>query len=99
VSNAGILRQDEVWDLKETDLDDLYAVLLKGVVAAGSRAAQAMKAQRAGCILNVTSRAAYGSYGRSLYAAMKGAVSALTYSWALELAPFGVRVNAISPSA
>src|SRR5437899_13100133 len=39
VSNAGILRQDEVWDLKEADLDDLYNVLLKGVVAAGGRAA------------------------------------------------------------
>jgi 3-oxoacyl-[acyl-carrier protein] reductase len=99
VSNAGILRQDEVWDLKEADLDDLYNVLLKGVVAAGSRAAREMKSQRAGCILNVTSRAAYGSYGRSLYAALKGAVASLTYSWALELAPYGVRVNALSPSA
>lgn len=99
VNNAGNLRQDEVWDLKEQDVDDLYAVLCKGVIAAGHRASLAMKERRSGVILNVTSRAAYGSYGRGVYAGFKAAVASLTYTWALELAPFDVRVNAISPSA
>ncbi|MBX3232191.1 MAG: SDR family oxidoreductase [Labilithrix sp.] len=51
-----------------------------------------------GSILNVSSTSAYKAMrDQSVYAATKAAVLALTRSWALELAPHGIRVNAVAP--
>ena len=58
-----------------------------------------MVAQGAGTILNVTSGALLGILEHSLYGATKGAVMSLTYGWAMDAAPHGVRVNALSPLA
>ena len=58
-----------------------------------------MMARRSGSIVNVTSGAQAGYVQRSAYAASKGAVAAMTYTWALELGPYGIRVNAVSPTA
>jgi 3-oxoacyl-[acyl-carrier protein] reductase len=57
-----------------------------------------MAKNRRGVILNVTSFAQAGGPDLSAYNASKGAIASLTYSWALELAPFGIGVNALSPS-
>lgn len=52
-----------------------------------------------GCIVNIASKVAItGQGGTSGYAAAKGAILALTEDWAAELAPFGIRVNAIVPA-
>ncbi len=52
-----------------------------------------------GAVLNISSKTAItGQGGTSGYAASKGAQLALTREWAVELAPFGIRVNAIIPS-
>jgi 3-oxoacyl-[acyl-carrier protein] reductase len=57
-----------------------------------------MKAQRAGVIVNISSDIGFsGDAGRSAYAAAKAAVLGLTRTLALELAPFGVRANAVAP--
>jgi NAD(P)-dependent dehydrogenase (short-subunit alcohol dehydrogenase family) len=57
-----------------------------------------MKAQRSGSIVNIGSVSAYaGQAFRTLYSASKGAVVSFTKSLAWELAPFGIRVNCISP--
>lgn len=57
-----------------------------------------LKASR-GCIVNISSKVALtGQGGTSAYAAAKGAQLALTREWAAELAPFGVRVNAVLPA-
>jgi NAD(P)-dependent dehydrogenase (short-subunit alcohol dehydrogenase family) len=66
------------------------------------RAAQAigpMVAQGAGSIVNVTSGAHLGIAAMGVYGASKGAVASMTYTWAMELASTGVRVNALSPLA
>jgi 3-oxoacyl-[acyl-carrier protein] reductase len=51
-----------------------------------------------GAIVNTVSAAHFGNFGQTNYAAAKGAIASMTYTWALELARHGIRVNAISPS-
>jgi short-subunit dehydrogenase len=58
-----------------------------------------MKEQGRGSIVNLTSRSALGVTGQSTYSTVKGAAMSTTFSWALELLPYGVRVNALSPGA
>ncbi len=55
--------------------------------------------QTKGCIVNISSKvAAAGQGGTSGYAASKGAILALTREWAVELLPYGIRVNAVVPA-
>lgn len=56
-----------------------------------------MKSQRWGRVINISSISALGARERTAYAAAKSALNAITVSWALELAPFGVTVNAVAP--
>ena len=56
-----------------------------------------MKARRKGRIVNLGSRAALGKAGRTVYGATKGAIVALTRTWALELGPFGITANSVAP--
>jgi 3-oxoacyl-[acyl-carrier protein] reductase len=51
-----------------------------------------------GAIVNTVSAAHYGNFGQTNYAGSKGAIASMTYTWAGELARYGIRVNAISPS-
>lgn len=56
-----------------------------------------MKARRAGRIVNIVSRAIHGAYDRTAYSAAKSALVGVTRTWALELAEYGVTVNAVAP--
>jgi 3-oxoacyl-[acyl-carrier protein] reductase len=51
-----------------------------------------------GCIVNTTSGAHFGNFGQTNYAAAKGAIASMTYTWALELSRYGIRVNCVAPS-
>jgi L-fucose dehydrogenase len=54
--------------------------------------------QSKGCIVNISSKTAVtGQGGTSGYASAKGAILSLTREWALELLPYGIRVNAVIP--
>ncbi|MDW8482109.1 MAG: SDR family oxidoreductase [Meiothermus sp.] len=86
--------------LEATDQDWKEAFLLnaQSVFWAMQAAVPGMKARRSGCILNIASVAAFKMVpGRLVYAATKAALVALSRAAALELAPYGIRVNAICP--
>jgi len=73
-------------------------VLLKGVFAGAKHAARQMKAQGNGVIINTASVAGLqAGFGPLVYSAAKAAVAHFSRCLAVELAPFGIRVNAICP--
>jgi NAD(P)-dependent dehydrogenase (short-subunit alcohol dehydrogenase family) len=98
VNNAAL---DHVRALTQTPPEEVRAVFDVNVFAAIAllqAAADAMRAGGGGAIVNVTSRlASVGRPQMGIYAASKGALLALTRSAAIELAPDGIRVNAVAP--
>ncbi|MBT4487320.1 MAG: SDR family oxidoreductase [Rhodospirillaceae bacterium] len=101
VNNAGIAGPTGL--LEDLSLDDwrrCLAVNLDGHFHCLRRAVPLMKAQGAGCIINLSSSAGIlGLPNRTPYTASKWAVVGLTKSLAMEVGPFGIRVNAIAPGS
>jgi NAD(P)-dependent dehydrogenase (short-subunit alcohol dehydrogenase family) len=98
VNAIGILRQGRVDEMAEADWDILMDVNVKGVFLVCKYVVPALKAAGGGSIVNLSSVSAFvGSDGSFAYTTTKGAVSSLTFGIAQELAPFGIRVNAICP--
>jgi NAD(P)-dependent dehydrogenase (short-subunit alcohol dehydrogenase family) len=97
-NNAGIAG---VGNLEETTLDlweQVMRVNVRGVFLMSRAVAPTMIAQRSGSIVNMSSAIAETGLARRVsYAASKGAVLALTKSMQVDLAPHGVRVNALMP--
>jgi NAD(P)-dependent dehydrogenase (short-subunit alcohol dehydrogenase family) len=106
VNNAGIIRDRPIWDLTEDELDSVVRVNLKGHVAPTRWAARYWKerAEREGvardaALVHTSSPSVMGYAGQSNYGAAKGGIATFTLVVAEELAPFGVRSNAIVPAA
>jgi NAD(P)-dependent dehydrogenase (short-subunit alcohol dehydrogenase family) len=99
VNNAGVMHVAAPWEVSEASLRQVVEVNLLGTLFCGTHALSWMRGRGAGVIINVTSGAHLGLPGVSSYAATKGAVISLTYSWALEGRAHGTRVNAVSPLA
>ncbi len=98
INNAGITKDAQLVKMTEAQWDAVIAVNLKGVFLCGQAVAKVMREQGSGSIANATSIVGlYGNFGQSNYAATKGGVIAMTYTWAIELGPKGVRVNAVAP--
>lgn len=99
VNNAGIVFANKVLSTDETAFDRMNDVNVKGVFFGTQLAARAMVGSgRGGAIINISSMAGLqGVPGMSLYCLTKGAVRTFTYAAAAELAPKGIRVNAIHP--
>ncbi len=87
-------------DTDEATWDRVMAVNLKGMYLCAWHAARQMVTRRAGCIINMSPCGATRAHRyRVAYDAAKGAVEAATRAMALDLAPWGIRVNAIAPGA
>ena len=99
VTCAGILRDRMVFNMTEAEWDAVIAVHLKGTFNCGHFASIAMRQQRDGAIVTFTSGAHEGNAGQSNYAAAKGGIASMTYTWAVELGKYGVRANSIAPIA
>lgn len=98
VCNAGMTRDTLLGASEPADFDAVLRVNLGGAVNCCREASRRMITRRRGSIVAVSSVAAQRpGRGQSNYAASKGALEAFTRSLAVELAPRGVRVNAVAP--
>lgn len=97
VNNAGIIRDNLIWNMPVADFDLVLNVNLKGVWLMCREAAKIFKEQKSGRIVNITSRAWLGNRGQSNYSSSKAGVVSLTRVLALELGKYNVMVNAIAP--
>ena len=97
VNNAGIWKPTPLGSTSEALLDEVLNVNLRGMFWLTQAALP--KLRDGARIVNISSTAGRVGIagGRSLYGATKAAVDSLTRSWALELAPRKIRVNAIAP--
>lgn len=98
VNNAGITRDGLAVMMKEEDFDRVIAVNLKGAFNMIRHLAGLFIRNREGCIINITSVAGImGNAGQCNYAASKAGLIGLTKTIAKELAPKGIRCNAVAP--
>jgi NAD(P)-dependent dehydrogenase (short-subunit alcohol dehydrogenase family) len=98
INNAGFAARMTIDQMTEAAFDSLFNVHFKGVYFLTQKALSLMNDN--GCIVNISSGLTRFSLpGQSAYAAMKGAVEVFTRYLAKELAPRGIRANAVAPGA
>ncbi len=98
-NNAGICAYGLAHELTEDAWDAMLDINLKGAWLVARRVIPVMIRQRAGVIINNSSVAGLRGMARlSHYAASKWGLTGLTKSWAIELAPYGIRVNSLHPT-
>jgi len=99
INNAALMHLSGPLEVSEDTFRSLVEVNILGSAFLGTHAARAMAERGGGRIVNVTSTAHLGRAGTSAYAITKGAVTSMTYAWAVDLQESGILVNAIAPSA
>lgn len=101
VNNAGITQFSPFLEMTEKDWDRTLDINLKGYFLCAQAVAKVMTKQKAGVIINIAS-VAMGQQGIGFsniahYCASKGGIVGMTEALAVELAPYNIRVNAVSP--
>lgn len=98
VNNAGIVDDAFLLMLTEESLSRSLDVNIKGYFHCAQQAALKMMRKKEGVIINISSVSSVMALaGQSVYSATKGAINSMTATLAKELAPYGIRVNAIAP--
>jgi 3-oxoacyl-[acyl-carrier protein] reductase len=98
INNAGITKDARLVNMTEEQFDAVVDVNLKGVFNCTQAVAPHMLKAGKGSIVNASSVVGlYGNFGQTNYAATKFGVIGFTMTWARELGPKGVRVNAVCP--
>jgi 3-oxoacyl-[acyl-carrier protein] reductase len=98
VNNAGVTRDAAFGRMRREQWDEVISTNLGGMFNATQPLVLQLVKQRAGSIVNMTSAAGiYGSDGQTNYAASKAGIIGFTKALSKEMAPFGVRVNAVAP--
>jgi NAD(P)-dependent dehydrogenase (short-subunit alcohol dehydrogenase family) len=99
VNNAGLIYADRHFlDGDEAWWDEVQSVNLKGAFLCSHRAAHIMVRKGSGVIISMSSGGATKAHrGNVAYDASKGGIEAMTRAMALDLAPYGIRVNAVVP--
>jgi NAD(P)-dependent dehydrogenase (short-subunit alcohol dehydrogenase family) len=99
INNAGTNIPQAFLDVASSALDDLLGVNVRAVFKVSQAAARRMVPQGSGVIVNMSSQMGHvGAARRTVYCMTKHAVEGLTKALAIELAPFGIRVNSVSPT-
>lgn len=101
VNNAGVKWDGVVEMIDDNKIDKMFLVNVIGTIHMVQGALKLLKRNpEGGTIINISSIVGLrGNVGQSIYGATKGAVASLTKSWAKELAPQHIRVNAVAPGS
>ncbi|MFZ1887668.1 MAG: SDR family NAD(P)-dependent oxidoreductase [Candidatus Binataceae bacterium] len=99
VNNAGIVRPRIIYNMSESDWDDVIAVHMKGTFSTIRAAAMIFREHKTGVIVNTASESGLGHLGQSSYSAAKEGIVGFTRTIARDLGRFNVRCNAIRPRA
>ena len=97
VNNAGIIRDNLIFRMTESDWDSVMNVHLRGAFLMTKACQAHMTASRFGRIVNLSSSSAQGNRGQANYSAAKAGLQGFTKTLAIELGKFGVTANAVAP--
>jgi NAD(P)-dependent dehydrogenase (short-subunit alcohol dehydrogenase family) len=97
INNVGIAMPEPLGAIDLNSLNLVFDLNVRTAVQITQAFIEQMKANNYGRIVSIASRAIFGVKNRSSYSAAKSALIGLTRTWALELASFGITVNAVSP--
>ncbi|MFF4343862.1 3-oxoacyl-ACP reductase FabG [Kitasatospora sp. NPDC001540] len=97
VNNAGVLRDNLLFKMSESDWDTVMAVHLKGAFLMTRAVQKHMVAAGFGRIVNLSSSSAQGNRGQANYSAAKAGLQGFTKTLAIELGKFGITANAVAP--
>jgi NAD(P)-dependent dehydrogenase (short-subunit alcohol dehydrogenase family) len=99
INNAGGNKPQPFVEVTTETLDELLRLNVRSMFRCAQHAARAMLRQRGGSIVNMSSQMGHvGAANRTVYCMTKHAVEGLTKAMAVELAPQGIRVNAVAPT-